>query len=124
MQDIRDWPPDAARAKVDPSQDSMTTQEIQQYIDNAVSSNFEGYTSESGEMMTSAGGDGRFSGKVLATRYSDLPTIGDVYLAIGLTDKQLQIVKLGKSECLNPSEVELDFMLLKELGIKPDGEGC
>lgn len=35
----------------------MTTQEMQQYIDTAIRSNFAGYTSESEEMMTRAGGE-------------------------------------------------------------------
>jgi hypothetical protein len=43
----------------------MNTQEIQQYIDAAIDSKFEDFSSESGEVMTSAGGDGRFMGKVL-----------------------------------------------------------
>jgi hypothetical protein len=96
----------------------MTTQEIQQYIDAAIRSNFEDYTSESGEMMTSAGGDGRFVGKVIATRYAGLPAGKDIYLAIGQTEKQTQIIKLGDLECLKPSETELDLMLLKELGVE------
>ena len=41
----------------------MTTQEIQQYIDAAIGANFEGLTSESGEMMTSEGGDGALWGR-------------------------------------------------------------
>ncbi len=96
----------------------MTTQEIQQYIDTAISSKFEGYTSESGEMETSAGGDGRFLGKVTATRYSGLPGGNDVFLAIGETDKGSQIIKLGDSECLKPSVTELDLLLQKEFGIE------
>ena len=40
----------------------MTTQEIQQYIDEVMKANFENLSSESGEMMTSEGGDGRFMG--------------------------------------------------------------
>lgn len=96
----------------------MTTREIQQYIDAAIRAKFDGYSSESGEMMTSAGGDGRFMGKVFATMYSGVPAGKDIYLVIGQTDKQAQIVKFGKSECLRPSDFELDFMLLKELGIK------
>ena len=93
----------------------MTTQEIQQYIDAAIGSKFEGLTSESGEMMTSAGGDGRFEGKVIATRYGGLPGGRDLFLAIGETEMKVQIVKLGKSECLKPSGSDLDMMLLKEL---------
>ena len=96
----------------------MTTEEIQQYIDAAIGSRFEGFTSESGEMMTSAGGDGRFEGKVIATRYAGLPGGKDIYLAIGETELKVQIAKLGKSECLKPSESDLDIMLLKELGIE------
>ena len=98
----------------------MTTQEIQQYIDAAIRSNFEDYTSESGEMMTSAGGDGRFFGKVTATRYSGLPERTDIYLAIGQTEKQTQIIKFGDSECMKPSETELDLLLLKELGLESE----
>jgi hypothetical protein len=96
----------------------MTTQEIQQHIDAAIGTNFDGFTSESGEVMTSAGGYGRFMGKVFATRYLGLPVGGDIFLAIGETEKKLQIVKLGNAECLKPSEVELDALLLRELGIK------
>ncbi|BDS07558.1 hypothetical protein NT6N_25980 [Oceaniferula spumae] len=97
----------------------MRTQEIQQYIDEAIHSNFEDVTSESGEMMTSEGGDGRFVGKVIATRYAGLP-VGDIFLAIGETKRQLQIIKLGNAECLKPSEEHLDGLLFKELGIKMD----
>ncbi|MEJ6579551.1 MAG: hypothetical protein QNL33_08050 [Akkermansiaceae bacterium] len=98
----------------------MTTQEIQQYIDAAIGSNIEGFTSESGEMMTSAEGDGRFMGKVMATRYGGLPVARDLFLAIGETDLKVQIVKLGKAECLKPSKDDLDALLLKELGIKKE----
>ncbi len=95
----------------------MTTEEIQQYIDTAIRSNFENHTSESGEMMTSEGGDGRFLGKVIATRYSGLPTGKDIYLVIGQTAKGTQVIKFGDLECFKPSVVELDLFLLKELGI-------
>lgn len=95
----------------------VTTQEIQQYIDAAIRSNMNGYTSESGEMMTSAEGDGRFLGKVIATRYTGLPGGKIIYLAIGETETRRQIIKLGDSECLKPSETELDLLLRKELGI-------
>lgn len=98
----------------------MTTEEIQKYIDSAFSSHFSGYSSESGEMMTSAEGDGRFLGKVVATRYSGLLGGKDIYLAIGETKKKSQIIKLGDSECLKPSETELDLLLQKELGIKSE----
>lgn len=96
----------------------MTTREIQQHIDAAIGSNFDGFASESGEMMTSEGGDGRFFGKVMATRYSGLPLGREFFLAIGETEKNLQMIKLGKSECLKPSKDDLDGLLLKELGIK------
>lgn len=96
----------------------MTTQEIQEYIDEAIRSKFETMTSESGEMVTSAEGDGRFMGKVFATRYGGLPSGKDIFLAIGETDKKVQIVKLGKSEGLNPEKDNLDMFLLKELGIE------
>jgi hypothetical protein len=96
----------------------MTTPEIQQYIDAAIRSHFDGYTTESGEMMTSVGGDGRFLGKVVATMYVGLPGGQDIYLAIGQTEKQTQIIKFGDSECLKPSETELDLLLHKELGIE------
>ena len=99
----------------------MTTQEIQQYIDAAIGANFEGLTSESGEMMTSEGGDGRFVGKVIATRYGGLPVGRDLFLAIGETNLKVQIVKLGRSECLSPAESDLDALLLKELGIEAGG---
>ena len=101
----------------------MTPQEIQQYIDAVIGSKFEGFTSESGEMMTSAGGDGRFMGKVFATRYGGLPTGKDIFLAIGESEKKVQIVKLGKSECLTPGKSDLDLLLRKELGIASEGEG-
>lgn len=96
----------------------MTTEEIQQHIDTAIHANFEGYTTESGEMMTSEGGDGRFLGKVIATRYSGLPIGKDIYLAIGQTPKGTQIIKFGDMESLKPSVTELDVFLQKELGIE------
>ena len=96
----------------------MTTQEIQRYIDTAIGAKFDGFSSESGEMMTSKEGDGRFMGKVIATRYGGLPVGRDIFLAIGETEKKLQIVKLGKSECVKPDKDGLNAMLLKELGIK------
>ena len=46
-----------------PKQLAMTTQEIQEYIDAVIRSKFEDFTAESGEVMTSAEGDGRFMGK-------------------------------------------------------------
>lgn len=97
---------------------SMNIEEIQQYVDSAIVSQFEGFTSESGEIMTSEGGDGRFIGKVVATRYLGLPPINDFFLAIGETEQQVQIVKLGNAECLKPGKADLDMMLEKELGIK------
>lgn len=96
----------------------MTTEEIQQYIDTAISSNFDGYTSESEEMMTSEGGDGRFLGKVFATRYSGLPGNRQLFLVIGQTEKKVQIIKFGNTESLTPSKTDLDLILLKELGLK------
>lgn len=98
----------------------MTTQEIQQYIDAAIGSKFKDFSSESGEMMTSEGGDGRFMGKVIATRYAGLPK-GDLFLAIGQSEKGVQVIKLGKSECVKPEKDTLDALLLKELGIKSAG---
>jgi hypothetical protein len=100
----------------------MTQQEIQQYIDTAIRSKFEGYTSESGEMMTSEGGDGRFFGKVFATQYVGLRGREDIYLVIGETVKQTQIIKFGDTECIKPGVTELDLMLYKELAIDPDAE--
>ncbi len=100
----------------------MNTLEIQQYIEAAIAENFESVTSESGEMMTSAGGDGRFFGKVIATRYSGLLG-GDIFLAIGQSEKGVQIVKLGKSECLKPGSADLDLLLLKEFGIEVEEAG-
>jgi hypothetical protein len=96
----------------------MTTREIQQYIDGVMHSNFEGLATEAGEMMTGEEGDGRFFGRVIATRYSGLPFGRSLFLAIGETEKKLQIIKLGKSECLRPGKDDLDGLLLKELGIK------
>jgi hypothetical protein len=101
----------------------MTTQEIQEYIDSAIRENFDGYTTESGEMMTSEGGDGRFLGKVVATMYIGLQGGKDIYLAIGETVKKSQIIKFGDSECLKPGKGELDLLLLKELGIGEDQSG-
>ena len=98
----------------------MTDQEIQNYIDASIRANFRGYTSESGEMMTSEGGDGRFFGKVFATRYMGFPRRTDIYLVIGMTVKQTQIIKFGDTECIKPGMTELDVMLFKELGIEPD----
>jgi len=109
-----------------PKRHPMTTEEIQQYIAAAIRLNFDGFTTESGEMMTSAGGDGRFLGKVIATMYCGLPGGRDIYLVIGQTEKGTQIIKFGDSECLKPSETELDLLLLKELGIEiesPDADG-
>ena len=101
-----------------PHQCFMTTEEIQQYIDTAIRAKFPDVASQSGEIMTSEGGDGRFLGKVSATLYSNIPGKCDVYLAIGGTEKNRQIIKLGDSECLSPGESELDLLLLKELGIE------
>lgn len=98
----------------------MTTQEIEEYIATAIRENFDGFTTESGEMMTSEGGDGRFLGKVVATMYIGLPGGKDIYLAIGETVKHSQIIKFGDSECLKPGRGELDLILLKELGIGSD----
>ena len=95
----------------------MTTEEIRKYIDSRMRANFEGLTSESGEMMTSEGGDGRFFGKVVATRYSGLPDGRDLFLAIGETEKKLQIIRFGKAECVKPGQDDLDGVLYKELGI-------
>ncbi len=95
----------------------MTTEEIQQHIGAAICANFTDYESESGEMKTDEGGDGRFFGKVIATMYSGLPAGKVIYLAIGETEKQTQIVKFGDSECLKPGKTELDLLLRKELGI-------
>ena len=106
-----------------PLHHSMTTEEIQQYITDAIRSKFTDATFQSGEMMTSAGGDGRFFGKVIATRYSGIPGKRDIYLAIGETEHHRQIVKLGGSECLAPGESELDLLLLKELGIQSSKSG-
>jgi hypothetical protein len=96
----------------------MTTGEIQTYVNDLIEAHFEGVTTESGEMMTSARGDGRFFGKVIATRYGGLPDQRDLFLAIGTTEHQAQIVKLGKSECLTPEKDDLDVLLYKELGVK------
>ena len=98
----------------------MTNEDIQKYIEKAIGSHFDGITSESGEMMTSEGGDGRFLGKVYATRYSGLPEGKDVFLVVGQSEKKVQVVKFGKTESLTPSKVDLDLMLLKELRIKVD----
>jgi len=100
----------------------MTTQEIQHYIGAAIGSKFENVTSESGEMMTSPGGDGRFMGKVMAMRYGGLPAGRDLFLAIGESEKKVQVVKLGKSECLTPEKSNLDLLLRKELGIGSEDE--
>ena len=98
----------------------MTTEEIQHYVDAAIRSRFEGFTAESMEMMTSEGGDGRFFGKVFAMRYLGLSENPEIYLAIGQTEREVQIVKFGNSECLTPQEGDLDFLLQKELGIGKD----
>ena len=100
----------------------MTTEEIQQYIHQVLEAKFTGLSMQSGEMMTSEGGDGRFFGKVIAYLYSGFPGGEELYLAIGETEKKTQIIKFGMSECLQPSEHELDMILLKELGIKPPEE--
>lgn len=100
----------------------MTTLEIQQYLDTAIRTKFSDCIAESGEMMTSPEGDGRFLGKVIATRYTSLPDGRTIYLAVGETAKQTQIIKFGDSECMKPGETELDLLLLKELGIEPRSE--
>ena len=97
----------------------MTTQEIQQYIDAAIRANFGDCIAQSEEMMTSPGGDGRFLGKVYATRYAGLPGGREIFLVIGQTVKQTQIIKFGDFECMKPSETELDLLLLEELRIGP-----
>ncbi|MGJ8671689.1 hypothetical protein [Rubritalea sp.] len=96
----------------------MNTQEIKQYIDTAIRSNFENVKSETAEVMTSPEGDGRFFGKVSATRYSELPIDKDIFLAVGKSEKLVQIVRLGKAECLGPGKADLDLMLEKEFGIE------
>jgi hypothetical protein len=95
----------------------MTTQEIQDYIDAAVRAKFSDFTSQSEELVTSDGGDGRFEGKVSATKYSGLPLGRDIFIAIGQTAEKAQIIKVGRSECLRPSTADLDLILKKELGI-------
>ena len=102
----------------------MTTEEIQHYVDEKIGGAFDGYTSKSLEMMTSEGGDGRFFGKVFATVYLGLPQAPEVYLAIGQSEKGVQLIKFGRSECVNPSQDDLEFVLKKELGIEgSDAEG-
>lgn len=96
----------------------MTTQEIQDHFEAAISANFDGYSTQSGEMMTSEKGDGRFLGKVYAIRYSGLPKVGDLFLVVGETEKKVQIIKFGNTELLTPSESDLDLALLKELGLE------
>ncbi|MGA0900276.1 MAG: hypothetical protein ACO3SO_07720 [Luteolibacter sp.] len=99
----------------------MTTEEIQNHIHGVLEANFKGLHMQSGEMMTSEGGDGRFLGKVIASLYTGFPGGEELYLAIGKTEHQTQIIKFGNSECLQPSKDELDMLMLKELGIKmPD----
>ena len=100
----------------------MTTQEIQQYIDAAIRSNFSDCIAQSEEMMTSPGGDGRFLGKVIATRYAGLPGGREIFLVIGQTVKQTQIIKFGDLECMKPGETELELMLREVLGIGPGSE--
>ena len=60
---------------------------------------------------------GRFDGKVSATMYSGLPIGRDIFIAIGQTKEEAQIVKRGRSECLRPTTADLDLILEKELGI-------
>jgi len=95
----------------------MTDDEIHAHIDAAISKAFKDYTSQSGEIETGEKGDGRFFGKVAATRYSGLPVGGDIFVAIGQTENGVQIVKIGKSECVKPDADGLDAALEKELGI-------
>ena len=95
----------------------MTTDEIRDYIDAAISANFDGYKSQSGEIDTSEGGDGRFVGKVAATLYAGLPVGRDIFVAIGSTAEGAQIVKVGRSEVVKPDTENLDLILKKELGI-------
>jgi len=98
----------------------MTNDQIRTHIDTAISKAFQDYTSESGEIETGEKGDGRFFGKVAATRYSGLPC-GSIFVAIGQSEKGVQIVKIGKSECANPDADSLDAALEKELGIDSSG---
>lgn len=120
MPSVTGWQLDRASV-LGEAANSMTTAEIQSYIDQVLESNFENYTTQSGEMQTSEGGDGRFFGTVVATLYMGLPVADEIYLAIGETEKQTQIIKFGNSECLKPGESELDMILFKELGIEsPD----
>ena len=100
----------------------MAPLEIQDYIEAAVSSNFDAFTSQSEELTTSEGGDGRFLGKGSATKYSGLPIGRDIFIAIGQTAEKAQIVKVGRSECLRPSTADLDLILKKELGIDQQPE--
>ncbi len=96
----------------------METQEIQQYIAAAIGAKFTDFSCESGEVMTSPEGDGRFLGKVFATRYSGLPVGRDIYLAVGESAQKVQIVRLGRSECVKPEVADLDLLLEKELDVK------
>lgn len=101
----------------------MTTPEILDYIDAAIRAAFSGYKTESGEIETGEGGDGRFVGTVSATRYSGLPPGGDIFVAVGKTEQGVQIVKVGRSECVRPEPENLDVILEKEFGIEDDGDG-
>lgn len=87
-------------------------------MEAAIAAQFEGYTTQAGEMMTSEGGDGRFFGKVDAVRYSGLPQMGELFLVVGETEKKVQIIKFGNTECLAPSQTDLDLVLQKELGLE------
>ena len=100
----------------------MTKEEIKDYVHAAIEGAFDGFTTESGEIMTGKEGDGRFFGKVVATRYQGLGPSGNLFLAIGKSEQGVQIVKLGRSECLTPDHDKLDAVLLKELGISKEAD--
>ena len=95
----------------------MTTDEIQTYFGEKIAEEFPEVRRETGEITAVAGEDGRFVGTVRATLYANLAGGRQVYAAVGKTEKGIQIVKLGRSECLTPDEGDLDFLLKKELDI-------
>ena len=76
---------------------------------------------QSGEMMTSEGGDGRFFGKVYATHYSGLPKGRELFLVVGETEKKVQIVKIRKHGVTHPDRDGFGFGLVERVGVRGSG---
>lgn len=97
----------------------MTKKEIMTYLAQRIVESYPAVQTESGEIVAEEGKDGLFVGTVRATLFSALPNSRQVYAAIGETKDGLSLVRLGRSDCVNPDLDKLDFLLEKELGVKP-----